>query len=184
MYLFLFGCAESSLLRVGLLWLQRWGLRSSCGARAPHRGVSSCGAGALRTRASVAAAHGLSCMWDLPRSGIEPVFPVLQGRFLTAGPPGKPHKVLLHTSSYHCGVFPSYTDELNWKQLCSPLFSIFLSLLGSVSPPCGLTDVIVIWLFQAQDTSREITRLELFSSNILDQSLSVFLGFSFFRCIL
>ena len=29
-------------------------------------------------------------MWDLPRPGMEPVSLVLQGRFLTTGPPGKP----------------------------------------------------------------------------------------------
>ena len=28
-------------------------------------------------------------MWDLPRAGIEPVFPALPGRFLTTGPRGK-----------------------------------------------------------------------------------------------
>ena len=29
-------------------------------------------------------------MWDLPRSGLEPVSPALAGRFLTTVPPGKP----------------------------------------------------------------------------------------------
>ena len=29
--------------------------------------------------------------WDLPGPGIEPVSPALTGRFLTTGPPGKPH---------------------------------------------------------------------------------------------
>ena len=35
--------------------------------------------------------HGLRCrgMWDLPGLGIEPVSPVLAGRFFTTGPPGK-----------------------------------------------------------------------------------------------
>ena len=28
-------------------------------------------------------------MWDLPRPGVELVFPAVQGRFLTTGPPGK-----------------------------------------------------------------------------------------------
>ena len=32
--------------------------------------------------------HG---MWNLPRPGIEPVFPALASRFLTFVPPGKPH---------------------------------------------------------------------------------------------
>ena len=41
--------------------------------------------------ASVAAAHSLSScaargMWNLPRPGIEPMFPVLEGRLFTTGP--------------------------------------------------------------------------------------------------
>ena len=42
--------------------------------------------------ASVLIAQRLSCphsMWNLPRAGIEPMFPILAGGFLTAGPPGK-----------------------------------------------------------------------------------------------
>ena len=31
----------------------------------------------------------LCVMWDLPRPGVELVFPAVQGRFLTTGPPGK-----------------------------------------------------------------------------------------------
>ena len=39
----------------------------------------------------------LSCMWDLPGKGMEPVSFALQGGFLTPGPPGKPwlHVILL-----------------------------------------------------------------------------------------
>ena len=33
-------------------------------------------------------------MWDLPRPGLEPVFPALAGRFLTTAPPGKPLSVI------------------------------------------------------------------------------------------
>ena len=32
-------------------------------------------------------------MWDLPRPGLEPVFPALAGRFLTTAPPGKPRAI-------------------------------------------------------------------------------------------
>ena len=52
-----------------------------------------CGARALGVWASVVVAHGLSCsaaMWDLPGPGLELMFPVLAGRFLTTVPPGKP----------------------------------------------------------------------------------------------
>ena len=44
-----------------------------------HTGFSSCG-----TQAQL-----VWGMWDLPRPGINPVFPALAGRFLTNGPPGK-----------------------------------------------------------------------------------------------
>ena len=54
---------------------------SSCGLQALERRLSSCGA-----RAELL--HG---MWGLPGPGIEPVSPVLAGRFLTTEPPGKSH---------------------------------------------------------------------------------------------
>ena len=44
-----------------------------------HR-LSSCGSRAQLLRG----------MWDLPRSGLEPVSPALAGRFSTTAPPGKP----------------------------------------------------------------------------------------------
>ena len=48
--------------------------------RLQTRRLSSCG-----SRAQLP--HG---MWDLPRPGLEPVFPALAGRFSTTVPPGKP----------------------------------------------------------------------------------------------
>ena len=36
-------------------------------------------------------------LWDLPRSGIEPISPVLAGRFLTSALPGKPYTWLFDT---------------------------------------------------------------------------------------
>ena len=56
---------------------------SSCGLWALECRLSSCGAWAL-----------LLCgMWDLPGPGLEPVSPVLAGRFPTTAPPGKPLKL-------------------------------------------------------------------------------------------
>ena len=75
---------------------------SSCGKRGPvfivvHR--------PLTIVASLVAEHRLqmrrlsNCgsraqlllgMWDLPRPGLEPVYPALAGRFSTTAPPGKP----------------------------------------------------------------------------------------------
>ena len=36
-------------------------------------------------------------MWDLPRPGLEPVSPVLAGRFSTTAPPGKPSTITFLT---------------------------------------------------------------------------------------
>ena len=89
-----------------------------CGVRASHcGGFSCCRAQALGAWASVVVAHGLSScgswalehrlrscgarayllcgMWDPPRPGLEPVSPVLAGRFLTTEPPEKPRVVVL-----------------------------------------------------------------------------------------
>ena len=52
-----------------------------------HR-LSNCG-----SRAQLL--HG---MWDLPRPGLEPVFPALVGRFSTTAPPGKPNTAFLTIS--------------------------------------------------------------------------------------
>ena len=75
---------------------------SSCGKRGPLF-IAVCGP--LIIAASPVAEHRLqtrrlsSCgsraqslcdMWDLPRPGLEPVFPALAGRFSTTAPPGKP----------------------------------------------------------------------------------------------
>ena len=39
-------------------------------------------------------------MWDLPRPGLEPVFPALAGGFLTTAPPGKPHAAGMFMQKY------------------------------------------------------------------------------------
>ena len=72
-------------MRVFCLWLQLAG----SGAR----GLCSCGMGDPELVGSVVAAHALSCPAAcgilVPRPGIEPAFPALEGGFLTPGPPGK-----------------------------------------------------------------------------------------------
>ena len=75
-----------------------WALLSTCCAYASHcRGFSFCSSWSPEGRLSSCGVQAsLPCdIWDLPDPGIEPVFPALQGRFLTIRPPGKPHKVLL-----------------------------------------------------------------------------------------
>ena len=39
-------------------------------------------------------------MWNLPRSGTEPMSPALAGRFFTTEPPGKPPRILLSTEFF------------------------------------------------------------------------------------
>ena len=77
-----FGCTGSSVC-----CLQRMG------SLLRRTGFSGCGA-----RASLVVACGLSCpvaRWILvPRPGIKPVSPALEGRFLTTGPQGKSLKHL------------------------------------------------------------------------------------------
>ena len=64
MYLFIFGCVGSSLLRTGFLQLWRVGATLHCGAWASHcGGLSCCRAQALGVRASVVAACGLQQLW-------------------------------------------------------------------------------------------------------------------------
>ena len=55
------------------------------------RGLSSCGSWALERRLSSfdTRAQLLRGMWDLPGPGLDPVFPALAGRFLTAALPRK-----------------------------------------------------------------------------------------------
>ena len=48
--------------------------------RLQMRRLSNCGSRAQLLRG----------MWDLPRPGLEPVYPALAGGFLTTAPPGKP----------------------------------------------------------------------------------------------
>ena len=54
---------------------------SSYSSRALERRLNSCGTWA----------YLLCGVWDLPRSGVEPIFPALAGGFFTTEPPGKPH---------------------------------------------------------------------------------------------
>ena len=73
-------------------WRNSSGARASCldssGARASC--LDSFGARASCLDSFGARASFLRVTWDLPRSGTEPVSPVLAGGFFTTEPPGKP----------------------------------------------------------------------------------------------
>ena len=106
-YLFIFGCAGSSLLHGLLSNCGERELLSSCGVQASHCGgffywgawalgctdFSSCGPQALEHQLnSCSPLSWLLCsMWDLPGSEVEPVSPALPGRFFTTETLGKPH---------------------------------------------------------------------------------------------
>ena len=65
---------------------------------------------------SLVVTHRLSCPLAygilIPRPGIEPVSPVLEGRFLTTGPPGKsPRRFLKGLVNQECVLF--INDNLN-----------------------------------------------------------------------
>ena len=90
MYLFIFACAGSSLLRGLSLVVSRG--RSRCSAHTSHfSGSSCCGALAVGSGPVIVVVHGLSSSMpgDLQGLGIEPMSPALAGGFLITGPPGK-----------------------------------------------------------------------------------------------
>ena len=105
----IYGRAGSSLLRGRLSGCGEWGPLSRSSARASHcGGLSRCRARALGVAGSVTVAHGLSCLWHVASSWIEPVSPALAGAFLPAGPPGKSldRVLFIHSSiSGHLGCF-------------------------------------------------------------------------------
>ena len=73
----------------------KWLSSSSRLSLVAAEGFSCRRAWALGHMDSVVVAHGLSCLTTcgilVPWPGIEPVFPALEGRFLTTGPQGKSH---------------------------------------------------------------------------------------------
>ena len=150
-YLFIFGCIGSSLLRAGFLQLQRAGATLRCGVRASHcGGFSCCGARALGAWASIVVSHGLSScdsqalehrpsscgtwaqllcsMWDLLGPGLEPMSLALVGGFLTTAPPGKPRKsgLLLNQIPLTCESFFLMTKI--------PVFNDIIIIIHSLCP--------------------------------------------------
>ena len=111
---------------------------SSCGKRGP---LFIAVRGPLTITASLVAEHRLqtrrlsSCgsqaqllhgMWDLPRPGLEPVFPALAGGFSTTAPPGKPKRTGFDIVSFYQVCFCGYQCSL----LVAALL-IFISLFFS-----------------------------------------------------
>ena len=90
-YLFIFGCAGSLLLRGPLSTCREQGSLSSCSAEVSHCGSFCCRAWALGagTQLWCMTASLLLSIWDLPRSGIKPMSPALAVGFFTTEPPGE-----------------------------------------------------------------------------------------------
>ena len=109
-YLFIFGCAGSSLLHGLVSNCGEWEPLSSCGVQASHCGgffywgaralgctdFSSCGPQALEHRLNICSPLSwlLCSMWHLTGSEVEPVSPALPGRFFTIETLRKPHFVI------------------------------------------------------------------------------------------
>ena len=96
----------------------------SCALRALERRLSNCGSWALLL-------HG---MWDLPGPGLEPVPPVLSGRFLTTVPPGKSFHsffnkyVILPLHAKHC------TRQWRNNNEKKGLASFIVFIISTISP--------------------------------------------------
>ena len=107
---------------------------SSCGERGP---LFIAVRGPLTIAASLVAEHRLqtrrlsNCgsraqllrgMWDLPRPGLEPVFPALAGRFSTTAPPAKPYVLSSNQGFYstHCLSISSFLFSASWSSTYKP----------------------------------------------------------------
>ena len=105
LYLFIFGCVESSSLRVGFLWLWQAGAAPHCCAQASL--VSEHG-----LRSGGPWAQLLLDVWNLPELGNEPVSPALAGGLSTTGPPGKSLSLFLPEPSQSFPGLLSSTGKL------------------------------------------------------------------------
>ena len=105
-YLFMFGSAGSSLLH-GLFSLRgERGLLSGCSGWPSHCSSFSCGSQTLGCRGFSSCgsqAYLLHGIWDLSRSGLEPVSPALEGGFFTTEPQGclKFARMLVHSTNIY-----------------------------------------------------------------------------------
>ena len=89
LFIFKFDSAGPPVLHELPSSCRKWGLRSSCSAQASHwGGCSCCGACALGHRLNSCGTQTrlLHSMWDLPRSGIEPVSLIVENSLLLSHP--------------------------------------------------------------------------------------------------
>ena len=79
--------AFSSCNEQGLLFVAMHGLLLVVISLVVKHQLQACGLQWSQYTGSVVAALGLSCMWNPPRPGTEPMSSALAGGFLTTGPP-------------------------------------------------------------------------------------------------
>ena len=101
----------------------KWGLLSSCPVQtSPRSGFSCWGAQAVGTRASVAVAVGLVALWHVWSSWTRDwtciASPLLAGRFLTTGPPGKSSLPLFLKSLLDSLWFSTITPQTTYQVFC------------------------------------------------------------------
>ena len=119
--------------------------------RLQTRRLSNCGSRAQLLRG----------MWDLPRPGLEPMSPVLAGRFSTTAPPGKPISPLFnHTLAlpfaYKRFDGTHIREVISLKQ--SYIFSNIKSLFFYAPGPCPASLLCFLVIFYHQSgTMRTIT---------------------------
>ena len=150
---------------------------SSCGERGP---LFITVRGHLTVAASLVAEHRLqtrrlsSCgsraqllrgMWDLPRPGLEPMSPVLAGRFSTTAPPGKPRHMYLfkeHKRNYiilKVNIYPLYSIFHYKKNLPSEILHIYQKVAKILQT--GLVHLLPSWLHLIYNIkTRKLTLVE------------------------
>ena len=83
-------------------------------------------------------------MWDLPRPRIEPMFPALEGKFLTFRPPGKPQNHPLNKL-----LFLLHLGWVTVTSSCGPSMAGCRILSGcfwlQVTDPAGTCNTVYAW---------------------------------------
>ena len=98
-------CSDSSLVDVSRGYylaavadLSLWWLPLFQSTGSGHMDLSSCGCWTLEHRLNscgVGGTQSVHNMWNLPRSGIEPLSSALEHKFFTTEPPGKPNNIYI-----------------------------------------------------------------------------------------
>ena len=105
-------------------------------------GLSSCSTWAPEHRGLVVAVCRLSCFSAcgilVPRPGIRPASSTLQGRFLSSGPPGKSHFLLLLMSSKAVELQETHLAHLCILERVTPSFRARHRSTGCISTPSPL----------------------------------------------